>query len=231
MKNIVITGASRGIGFEIAKLALQKGHRVLAIARNEKSMQKLSSFEKKNNGELHILSLDLIVPESMGSIKDKLSQWDKIDGLINNAGVLINKPFDEIELADIEKSIYLNYIAPLRLCQIALPKMNKESHIVNISTMGAVQGSAKFPGLSVYSSSKAALTGLTELLAEEFKENGPRVNALALGAVQTEMLEEAFPGYVANVQPVEMAQYIFNFLLTGHQLYNGKILTVSNSTP
>jgi 3-oxoacyl-[acyl-carrier protein] reductase len=97
--------------------------------------------------------------------------------------------------------------------------------------MGGIQGSAKFPGLSAYSSSKGAVLTLTELLAEEFKETGPSFNALALGAVQTEMLEEAFPGYKAPVSAIEMAEYVMNFALNGQKLYNGKILQVSSSTP
>ena len=97
--------------------------------------------------------------------------------------------------------------------------------------MGGIQGSAKFAGLSAYSSSKGAVITLTELLAEEFKESGPSFNALALGAVQTEMLEEAFPGFKAPVSALEMAEYIQKFALLGHKYYNGKVLQVSNSTP
>ena len=110
-------------------------------------------------------------------------------------------------------------------------KMGKEGHVVTVSSMGGVQGSMKFPGLSAYSSSKGAVITLTELLAEEYKETGPSFNVLALGAVQTEMLEEAFPGYQAPVTALEMATYIKDFALTGHKLYNGKLLQVSNSTP
>ena len=100
-----------------------------------------------------------------------------------------------------------------------------------ISSMGGIQGSAKFPGLAAYSSSKGAVITLTELLAEEYKETGPAFNALALGAVQTEMLEAAFPGYQAPVSAAEMAKYIGDFALTGHHYYNGKVLQVSKTTP
>ena len=109
--------------------------------------------------------------------------------------------------------------------------MGQQGHVVTVSSMGGVQGSMKFPGLSAYSSSKGAVITLTELLAEEYKETGPSFNVLALGAVQTEMLEEAFPGYKAPVTALEMATYIKDFALTGQKLYNGKLLQVSNSTP
>ena len=109
--------------------------------------------------------------------------------------------------------------------------MNAKGHVLNITSMGGVQGSAKFPGLSAYSSSKGALVILTELLAEEFKDSGPSFNALALGAVQTEMLEEAFPGYKAPVSAAQIGEYIIDFALNGHQFYNGKVLPISSSTP
>jgi len=109
--------------------------------------------------------------------------------------------------------------------------MPASGHVVNISSMGGVQGSVKFAGLSAYSSSKGALITLTELLAEEYKEHGPSFNVLALGAVQTEMLEEAFPGYKPPMLAIEMAEYIVDFSLNGQKYYNGKLLQVANSTP
>ncbi len=86
-------------------------------------------------------------------------------------------------------------------------------------------GLQKFPGLAAYSSSKGAVNILTELLAEEYKDSGPAFNALALGAVQTEMLEQAFPGFQAPVSAAEMAVYVLNFALQGQQFFNGKIFT------
>jgi NAD(P)-dependent dehydrogenase (short-subunit alcohol dehydrogenase family) len=97
--------------------------------------------------------------------------------------------------------------------------------------MGGVQGTVKFPGLSAYSSSKAALAGLTECLAIEFQDKDIAVNCLALGAVQTEMLQEAFPGFKAPVSPDKMAEFIGNFVLTAHHFMNGKVLPISLSTP
>ena len=157
--------------------------------------------------------------------------WKQVDILINNSGVLINKPFAETSIDDFTSVYEVNVFGAAELTKAILPFMKKDGHVLNISSMGGVQGSMKFPGLSAYSSSKGALITLTELLAEEYKETGPSFNALALGAVQTEMLEEAFPGFNANVTAEEMAQYIMQFSISGHQMYNGKILQVSNSTP
>ena len=117
------------------------------------------------------------------------------------------------------------------MTRIVLPFMKSNGHVVTISSMGGIQGSMKFPGLAAYSSSKGAVITLTELLAEEYKQTGPQFNILALGAVQTEMLAEAFPGYLAPTTAIEMAEYIFDFSLNGNKYYNGKVLQVSNSTP
>jgi len=151
--------------------------------------------------------------------------------LINNSGYLVSKPFKQLTTEDFRESYEVNVFGAAALTQAVLPFMKKEGHVVNISSMGGVQGSLKFPGLAAYSSSKGAIITLTELLAEEYKETGPSFNVLALGAVQTEMLEEAFPGFKAPISAEGMAQYIMNFSLTGNKYYNGKIMEVSSSTP
>ena len=159
------------------------------------------------------------------------SEWKHVDILINNAGAIINKPFSETTFRDFEYVYRTNVFGVSELTRTVLPFMKSDSHVVTISSMGGIQGSMKFPGLSAYSSSKGAVITMTELLAEEYKETGPQFNVLALGAVQTEMLEEAFPGYKAPTTAIEMARYIQDFALTGNKYYNGKVLQVSNSTP
>lgn len=228
-KNIVITGASRGIGWELAKKHLENGNNVLAVSRNELKLKALKVFE--NHSEYRYLKLDLADFPQFEKILPSIEDWKTIDVLYNNAGFLVNKPFAEITENDINYSISVNYKAPFGVIQALLPKMNNDSHIVNITTMGAVQGSVKFPGLAAYSSSKAGVITLTELLAEEFDENQPRINCVALGAVQTEMLEEAFPGYQAPLTAEEMAIYLFEFGLKGHHFQNGKTIQLSISTP
>lgn len=228
-KNIIITGASRGIGKELAKLHLANGNNVLAISRNESKLSELKAFE--NNSTLTVLALDMANYSDLDQITNAISNWDRVDVLYNNAGTLVNKPFAEISESDIDFSIAVNYKAAFRIIQLALPKMNGNSHIVNITTMGAVQGSVKFPGLAAYSSSKSGIVTLTELLAEEFSEDQPRINAIALGAVQTEMLEEAFPGLQAPISAEKMAKYLYDFGLEGHQYQNGKLLQLSTTTP
>lgn len=160
-----------------------------------------------------------------------MKNWKTVDVLIHNAGKLLNKPFSELSFSNFEEVYKVNVFAVAELTRVLIPFLNKGSHVVTISSIGGVQGSMKFPGLAAYSSSKGAVITLSELLAEEYKEQQIAFNVLALGAVQTEMLEEAFPGYKAPVSAVEMAEYIYNFSLTGNKYYNGKILEVSSTTP
>ena len=222
--NVVITGASRGIGYELVKLFLADGHRVLAISRNE---EKLNTLERKGAS---VLAFDLSL-ESYEPIISAVSAFGHIDVLINNAGALVNKPFRELTNDDIKYVYNVNVFSIIKLTRDLMPSFSGDAHIINISSVGGVQGSVKFPGLSVYSSSKGALTIITECLAEEFKETSYRFNTLALGAVQTEMLEEAFPGYKADVSPIQMANFIFKFAVEDGKLFNGKTVTVSSSTP
>lgn len=224
-KNIIITGTSRGIGFELAKLFADEGHKVLALSRNPRPILDI------NHANIATFAFDLGEADAYRKVTEFIQDWDTVDVLVNNAGSLLNKPFSETTILDFEKVYQVNVFGVAELTRIVLPKMHKDAHIVTISSMGGVQGSMKFPGLAAYSSSKAAVITLTELWAEEFKETGPSFNVLALGAVQTEMLAEAFPGYEAPVKALEMAMYIKNFALTGNKLYNGKLLQVSNSTP
>lgn len=225
-KKIIITGTSRGIGFELAKLFSKAGHEVLALSRNEKPIQDL----KLNN--IISLPFDLSNTKSYKKVEDFINDnWQTVDVLINNAGALMNKPFSKTTMQDFETVYKTNVFGVAELTRIVLPFMKKNSHVLTISSMGGVQGSMKFPGLAAYSSSKGAVITLTELLAEEYKDSGISFNVLALGAVQTEMLEEAFPGYKAPTIALEMARYIFDFSLNGNKYYNGKLLQVSSSTP
>ncbi|MEC7616641.1 MAG: SDR family NAD(P)-dependent oxidoreductase [Bacteroidota bacterium] len=221
-KRVIVTGASRGIGRALVDRFLDLGHEVWALSRNTDELNKIKG--------IHTVSIDL-------SEEQQIVDWvqscgvDYFDAVINNAGMLINKPFAETTYADFEAVYRVNVFGAAQLIRHLLPLLTTDSHILNISSMGGVNGTAKFPGLAAYSSSKGALGILTELLAEEFKDNGPRCNALALGAVQTEMLAEAFPDYKAPVSAPQMATYIADFSLNGHHLYNGKVLPISQSTP
>lgn len=223
--NIVVSGAGKGIGFELVKVFIENEHNTVAISRN------ISNLEKINSKFLNPVSFDLISDDYNNLASIINSTLSNVDILINNAGLLVNKPFQDLTDDDFDNVFNTNVKAAFKLTQLLFPVFNEESHIVNISSIGGVQGSSKFPGLSLYSASKGAISILTECLAEELKESKISVNALALGAVQTEMLAEAFPGYKAPLSATDMAHYIYDFALTGNKYYNGKILPVSISTP
>ena len=228
---IVVTGASKGIGLEIVKqLAVDADNMVLAISRNTKALNLL----KKSSANILIFAGDITLAATLNKINSLIKSKTKhVDVLINNVGYIVNKKFESISAKELTEVYNTNVFAPFLLIQKLLPLMGKKTktHIINISSMGGVQGSSKFPGLSAYSSSKAALAGLTEVLAEEFKTKNIACNCLALGAVQTEMLGKAFPGYKAPVTAKQMANFITDFALTGHQYFNGKIIPVSSTTP
>lgn len=225
-KNIIITGTSRGIGFELVHWFANQGYHVLALSRNAQPVNNLH-FDNISS-----FSFDLCEADDYGKVEHFIkNEFKHVDILINNAGMLLNKPFSETTFKDFAKVYETNVFGLAEMTRIVLPFMKPDGHVLTISSMGGIQGSMKFPGLAAYSSSKGAVITLTELLAEEYKETGPQFNVLALGAVQTEMLKEAFPDFQATTTAMEMAEYIGDFALNGNKYYNGKVLQVSNSTP
>lgn len=236
--NIIITGASRGIGYQTAlRFAGDKDNTILVLSRNEEKLKELrrECQEVHPGSRLMILPFDL---ENLQGIEEELrervlKQFDTLDILINNAGLLVNKPVTQMLAEDANRMMTVNFIAPMFLVRSLMPLLEKAggAHVVNIGSMAGVQGSKKFGGLSAYSASKAAIHILTECLAEEFKGTGVHFNALALGSVQTEMLAEAFPGLKAPLRDSEMADFIMDFAVIGQKYFNGKILPVAMSTP
>jgi NAD(P)-dependent dehydrogenase (short-subunit alcohol dehydrogenase family) len=236
MKTIVITGASRGLGFETALHLCKARQRVIAIARNPAGLEALYNEAGKsgNSDHLVVIPADLSDETHVAQLVNRISEITPVvDVLINNAGTLINKPFREITQEELIRIYRVNVFAPFALMQQLIPLMKKSemAHIINIGSVGGVNGTSKFPGLSAYSSSKGALGILSEVLAEELKTENIRVNCLALGSAQTQMLEEAFPGYKAPLSSTEMGEYIAWFALNGHRYFNGKVLPVAVSTP
>lgn len=235
--NILITGASRGIGFELAKYFAGHGAKnIFVVSRDEKKLTKLAQSCKKINASsnVHVLPFSLEEENAIKKISASvLKSVPHLDIIVNNAGYLVNEKFEKISLTELDRVYRINVFAPFLLVQSLLKTLGgkKHSHVVNIGSMGGVQGQAKFPGLSAYSSSKMAVAGLSECLAEEFKGRNISVNCLALGAVNTEMLREAFPGYKAPLEAKQIADFIGDFSVNGHKYFNGKILPVAVSTP
>lgn len=233
--NIIVTGASQGIGAEIVKiLCRHKGNQIIALSRNGDRLRKLVAECQKTYQEAKVfpVEFDLSQFDFYPFLYQKIEKvFRTCDVIVNNAGKLVNKPLEKMELQDFDNVVNVNLKSVYFLTQLMLPAMNKGSHIVNISSMGGFQGSKKFRGLTAYSSSKGAVAILSEALAEELEELEIKVNCLALGSAQTEMFEKAFPGLKAFQTPPQIAQFIADFAVTGHKFFNGKIIPVSNSVP
>lgn len=232
-KNIVITGASKGIGYATALLlAEQPQHRIWAVARNAEALEALRQEALQKNGEDRIRPIVADVSDTQ-SIAQVLANLKSIDILLNNAGFLAAKPFLETVAEDWQQSFEVNFFAVVRLLQALHPQLRAsgQAHVLNVGSMGGFQGSSKFAGLAAYSSAKAALANLSEMLAEEWKPEGIAVNCLALGAVHTEMLTKAFPGYQAPINAATLADFMAYFACKGHLFFNGKVLPVALNTP
>ena len=227
----VVTGAGRGIGREVVRsLVKDHGLQVLAIARTEEDLKSL----QRECGEerVRVLALDLALENAVSEVVNAVGE-DSIGVLVNNAGTLLTRTMGQWTSKDLAHVLMVNAAVPFLLAQALASGMEAsgDAHVVNIGSMGGFQGSVKFPGLAGYSGSKAALACLTECLAEEWKGSNIRCNCLCLGAVDTEMLRAAFPGYRAPVDAASMGAYIARFAVEGHKLFNRKVLPVSMSTP
>lgn len=225
----LVTGGSRGIGFEIVKYLAEDEHLVTVVARSKDNLSKLRGLYPEL---IHTIALDITTKEGREELYDHFKgKGLTLNGIVHNAGLLINKPFIELTNSDWQNQLDVNLLAPVFMTRDLLSFLNPGSHIVNISSMGGFQGSSKFPGLTGYSVAKGALSIFTECLAGELTDKDISCNCLCLGAVQTEMLESAFPGMEAPVHAGEMGRYISNFLQNAHTFYNGKVLPVALSDP
>lgn len=225
----IVTGASRGIGREVSIALAEGDHHVLAMARSKKQLKKL---ESQFPSHIQAYSIDLTkkneIKKFVSFFKDR---YGKADILVNNAGSLINQSFEKLTRDDWNKMLNANLLSNILLTKFLLPHFSRQAHIVNISSMGGFQGSSKFPGLTAYSVAKGAVSILSECLAVELADYNIKVNALCLGAVQTEMLARAFPGFKAPVTAEQMGRYIADFALNGSSFYNGQILPVTLADP
>jgi len=224
----IVTGAGKGMGFETAIWLATNHVNTLAVSRN---IQDLEGIQK-----ITPLKVDITKEEDVSRLLAILNSSETTGDhriLIHNAGKLVNKPFEQITLSEMEEMTTVNFTAPLRLTQRLIPWLSKgaSAHIIYIGSMGGFQGSSRYPGLSIYSATKSAGSSLVESLAEEYKTTGMRFNALAMGAVNTEMFQVAFPGYQAPVTAKDAGAFIGGFALDGHRFFNGKVLPVAGANP
>ncbi len=230
--NILINGGSKGIGRATAlKMSLSDENIIIVTGRDKIALKSLSMASDINN--IFCFDLDTTLQDKrLTKLKNRLKDENiRLDAIINTVGYLQKSLFLDSDIRLAREMMEVNFFGPILFIREMLPFMNKGSHIVNIGSMGGFQGSVKFPGLSWYSSSKAALACMTESLALELAGLEIKINCICPGAVQTEMLADAFPGYKAPLTAEDMAEFISDFAVNGHRYFNGKILPVSISTP
>ncbi len=227
---VCITGASKGLGYSLVQTFLKDSNfEIAAVTGHGNELRKRLDSELDID-RVHIIEANIGTNSGRREIRDRINKMSELRILIHNAGKLLFKPFLEIKEDELKDIYNVNVFAPFHLTQELMPLM-KRSHIIHISSVGGVEGSVKFGGLSAYSTSKAALNCLTEMLSEEFKETENTFNCLALGSVATEMFAEAFPGVCASAMPETMAKYIFQFALEAPKVMRGKIISLSRSNP
>lgn len=231
-RNFLITGCSRGMGLAVVKLALSEPeNRVFGVSRSVPQVD-LTDLAKKHGSEWYWIQADLSQEEEREKVaKEILSKELKLSHVLHNAGTLIRKRWFEYSYDDYRTIFDVNFWATFHLTQLLLPSIQRGSHLVFISSMGGFQGSKKFPGISLYTASKAAVANLVESLSVELAQRGIVVNGLCPGAVDTEMLHKAFPNYKAKITPDTIGSFIYFFLKNAHVVMNGKIIPLSLNDP
>jgi len=222
---IVITGASRGIGLELMKLCATHQHKVMGVARNFPAVKGDWEFFKGSISETE--ALVAAIKRQQGASHARLRI------LVHNAGQVINRSFEEITDEQLQQLWELNFRAPFSLTRSLITWLGAAdaAHVIYIGSMGGFQGSVRYSGLSAYSAVKSAGASLMESLAAEYSETGIRFNALALGAVQTEMLQASIPDFDAGLKPFDMAHYIYTFMMEGYKVMNGAVVPVRRGNP
>ncbi|HEX4905613.1 MAG TPA: SDR family NAD(P)-dependent oxidoreductase [Acidimicrobiales bacterium] len=192
-KRVLVTGASRGIGREIAIACAQAGARVALVARNEQAIKELAA---ELGGTAH--PCDLADPEQVRDLIARVeSDGGPIDVLVNNAGLDAVGGLEQSSAAEVAELLHVNLLAPIELTRQVLPGMvtRKAGHIVNVSSFAAA---AMFPGGTAYAASKAGLSNFTEVLRWELNGTGVDLTIVELGPIPTDMLS-----HVKDYRPTE----------------------------
>jgi len=189
VRNVVVTGGSRGLGLAIAQSLCDAGYTVVAIARSESEPLSAAMREaaEAGQGALHFVAADLAQLDGLAALVSRIrKEFGPIYGLVNNAGLGTSGVLATMRDAEIEQLVRLNTLSPIMLTKYVVRSMlaQSEGRIVNMSS---IVGSTGYAGLSVYSATKASLLGFTRSLAREVGKLGITVNAVAPGFVETEL--------------------------------------------
>lgn len=230
ISTVCITGTSKGLGFALVQAFLKQTDCKIAAVTGNRNVLRKKLEGTESSDRVEVIEASITDESGRNMIHAVLKKMPELKILIHNAGKLLFKPFAEITEAELKDIYNVNVFAPFLLTQTLLPIM-KNTHTIHISSVGGVDDSLKFPGLSAYSTSKAALNCLTQMLSEEFKDSENTFNCLAMGSVETEMFQSAFPGVSAASRPEEMASYIVSYAKRAPEVMRGKIISLSKSNP
>ena len=233
-KVVIVTGASRGIGRAISISLAQEAATVILAARSIEKLQEVADEVSKAGGKPEIVVTELTEEESIKNlVKTTNEKFNRLDILINNAGVTHSAKLEHTTTADWQRCINVNARAPFILCREALPLLKKThpAYIINIASVVGVKG---YPLQSAYTSSKHALRGMTISLAEELKGSNIRVHLLCPGGVDTEMVGSVRPDIKKDelIHPEEIAELVL-YLVThkGNAVIDELHIRRATSTP
>ncbi len=206
----LITGGGRGIGAATAEALARKGAHVIVASRTEAELTATIARLRAAGLDASARVLDVADDAAVDAAFDRIAaEFGRLDILVNNAAILLSGTFAEMTMADWDRLMAVNLRGAVLCARQAFRLMQERGgSIVNVSSLGGVPGTEKFPGYAAYTVSKFALTGLTEALAAEGKACNIRVNGVAPGAVDTDMLRKAAPHLRTRTTPADVAKVI-----------------------
>lgn len=233
---VIVTGGGRGIGAATAKRLAQAGARVVVASRTLSQVQDVAKEIEQLHGRGRALAVEMDVSDEK-SVKhlfaESRSAFGPLDVLVNNAAIVTLGAFSDLPVEEWDRTQAINVRGSYLCAREAFAQMRESGRggaIINISSLGGIQSTQKFKGLSAYVVSKAAVIGLTESLAVEGREFGIRVNCVAPGAVDTEMLRQAAPFLKTETTPDDVAK-IIHYLSDPAQsgALNGSVIEVHSN--
>ena len=239
MRNVIVTGGSRGIGLGIARRLARTGYKVMAIARTESAELRdaISAASSSGAGSIGFTAYDLAETEGMPDLVKRLrKELGPIYGLVNNAGMSVDGTLALTTSAQIEQVVKLNVISPMLLSKSVLRSMMADGAGGRIVNMASIMAFTGYAGLSVYGATKASMVGFTKSLAREVGRMNVTVNAVAPGFVETEMtkgLNEDQRDQIAHrsalrrlVEADDVAAAVEYLLSDGARNVTGTVITV-----
>ena len=212
LKNQValITGGGRGIGAATAEALARKGAEVIIASRTEAELTATVTALRTAGLKASLIVLDVADEAAVAAAFSRITaEWGRLDILVNNAAILLSAPFAEMAMSDWDRLLAVNLRGAVLCARQAFRLMGESGgSIVNVSSLGGLPGTDKFPGYAAYTVSKFAITGLTEALAAEGRDCNIRVNGVAPGAVDTVMLRQAAPHLRTRTGPADVAKVI-----------------------